>query len=110
LRSRSVPRDKRRTLYLDQLSGVNALLDKVIYAVDWKAVVTVRANQILAALKPTAGPFIGYLRLVSIDPRVRGVAVDAYGASSQASAGGTDVMAGVTRGVTLGRIRRLEAV
>jgi hypothetical protein len=110
VRSRAVPRDKRRTLYLDQLSGVNALLDKVVYSVDWKASITARANQILAAITPTAGPFVGYLRLIAIDSRVRGVAVDTYGASSQASASGSEVMAGVTRGITLGRIRRLEAV
>lgn len=110
VRSRSVPRDKRRSLYLDQLKGVNALLDKVVYAIDWKATVTYRANQLLSSIAPTVAPFIGYLRLVSIDPRVRGVAVDAYGAASQASTSGADVSAGVMRGVTLGRIRRLEAV
>lgn len=111
VRSRAVPRDKRRTLYLDQLSGVNALLDKVVYAVDWKWAVTVRANEILAALAPVAvAPFIGYLRIVQIDSRVRGVAVDAYGAAAQMSGSGSDVYAGVTRGLILGDIRRLEAV
>lgn len=110
LRSRAVPRDKRRTLYLDQLRGVNALLDKVVYAVDWKWGITLRANAILAQVAPSAAPFIGYLRIAAIDSRVRGVAVDAYGAAAQMSGSGSDVYAGVTRGLVLGDIRRLEAV
>jgi hypothetical protein len=109
LRSRSVPRDLRRTLFLDQVKGINAHLDKIIKAVDWNPSITVSTNTALKVQEPNAKGFIGYLRLVSVDAKPRGFVSDVYGAANQGGTG-VDVYAGITRGAVFGRLRRMETL
>ena len=109
LRSRNTPRDQRRSLYLDQVIGVNSRLDKIIKAIDWQRSVIVRANAILTATEPTAlGLMPGNpLRITSVDSKPRPIVGEVYGASTQ-SAAGADTYVGLTRGITFGGARRME--
>lgn len=110
LRSRTTPRDQRRHLFLNQVAGINKYLSDIVKAIDWRIEVTNAANTLLYAVSPTDKGFLGMLRMVSIDAKPRGIAVDVYGAGSMQGGQGADTQAGVTRGVTFGRLRRLEYV
>lgn len=109
LRSRNTPRDSRRSLFMTQVTGLNSILDKIIQALDWKASVILRANELLRAVEPSAQGFqIGpLLRVDQIDSRPRTVVGDVYGAGSQGGKG-ADTYAGLSRGVTFGGARRME--
>ncbi len=106
-RSRSTPRDKRRSLYLDQVGGLNAVLDQVIKAIDWQQAVINRANALLHVVEADAKGFVNMLRVTGFDQRPRPIAGEVYAASVD-GAKGADTWAGLSRGVSFGGARRIE--
>jgi hypothetical protein len=107
LRSRNTPRDKRRSLFLNQVGGINEVLDTIIRTIDWKPAVVNSAISDLRVREPQAKGFTHPLSLVGVDPKPRSVVGDVYGASV-ASAMGADTYVGLARGVTFGNARRME--
>jgi hypothetical protein len=106
-RTRDVPRDMRRSVYLDQVRGINAKLDRIVNSIDWKPEVINTANLLLREQDENALGFMNMLRLVSIDSKPRSVIGDTYGANIQ-SAVGSDNYVGLSRGVYFGGARRIE--
>jgi len=109
LRSRNTPRDRRRSLYMGQVEGLNSLLDTIIRGVDWERAVILRANALLQTSEASSYGFMpgSPLRIVSIDSKPRPVVGDVYGAGSRGTQG-ADTYAGLARGIVLGGARRVE--
>jgi len=106
-RTRDVPRDARRSVYLDQVLGINARLEKIIRALDWKPEVTNTANLLIREQNPTATGFMNHLRFRSIDRKLQSVIGDTYGAHVE-SALGADNYVGLKRSILFGGARRIE--
>ena len=107
VRSRNMPRDKRRNLYLDQVKGINRTLDRVIRAIDWNRQVILATNANIRVQEPNASGLIHPLSLVSVDAKPRTVVGEVYGANVQ-SAMGADTYVGLARGVGFANARRME--
>lgn len=101
-------RDRRRNLFIDRLTGLNALVDQVIRAVDFDYSNVLAAAEALLVGTPAAGgnypePF----RSFSIDTNVKPVFFDPYDAASMPGKGATEVVA-LSRGVTFQRARFMK--
>jgi len=106
-RTRDVPRDMRRSVFLDQIQGLNAKLDAVLDCLDWKPEVTNTATLLIKEQDPSALGFMNHLRLISIDSKPQSVIADPYGAHVE-SAMGTDNYVGLKRSIYFSGARRIE--
>lgn len=103
----NVPRDRRRSVYLDRLTGLNQLIAKIITQIDFSIDVMAVANTYLRTDFPTAQLFIEPLRLAQVDSKPRTVSNDEY-AAAIGGGGGSSQFVALARGVTFGRCRRIQ--
>lgn len=108
-RSGAVPRDKRRSVFLDQLNGINALIDKIIRAVDWQLDAMSYINHLMYADIPTAAPFIEPIRLLRADVKPKMVNTEMYAGVTSGQPGSTPYV-GMARSVYFGKIRRIQTI
>lgn len=105
----NVPRDRRRDVFLERLTGLNARLDKIMYAIDKNRSVVETASNLLQVEVPLANPFIEPLRFVSLDSKPRAVVASEYDGTPDAQNASNPVVA-LARGVTFGRARIMETI
>lgn len=102
-------RDRRRTIFLERLTGLNFEIDRIIQAIDWQNDVLSYANALLYADYPAAKPFITTLRLQRVDTKPRMVDSKSYGGDVAGGKGTTPYVA-MCRSVYFGRMQRIQAV
>lgn len=103
------PRDRRRSIFLDRLSGVNLLLSNIIKAIDWQHDVHSLMNHLLWEDDNNASPFQGFLRVSRIDPKPRMINTETYGATSGGQSGATPYVA-MARSVYFSGCRRIQKI
>lgn len=97
----AIPRDRRRDqAFLDRLSGINADLDAIMDAIDFKYNLNDTANAALSI--SSGGGFIEPLRFASFDPRPAPVFKDVYAAG--AGTPGDSILA-IKRGINFDSAR-----
>lgn len=106
-RTRDIPRDMRRSVFLDQVVGLNAKLDAILDVLDWNPSVTNTATLLIREQTPDALGFMNHLRFVSCDSKPQSVIGDPYGAHIESSMG-TDNYVGLKRSIYFAGARRIE--
>ncbi len=106
-RCANVPRDRRRSVFMTALTGINAILDQIIMTVDHNVGIIVAANNSISTALPGAQGFISPLRLLGIDRSARMVTGEVYGAHPEDVTKATAVAA-ICRGLDFGQARRLQ--
>lgn len=102
-RTRHVPRDRMRDVFLHNIGALDLEIDKIAAAIDWQYTVTTAANVLLDEAGDTAQGFHHPLVFQSVDARPRLVAPEAFAATGQQAAG-------MARTVFFGEARRTKTV
>jgi len=105
----NVPRDRNRSIFANQLDGLNVLIDEVIRYLDWNPNLLSLTNHYLADRKPGTDPFIEMLRLKEVESRPRMVTTELYAAENFPNKGASSYTA-MARSVILGGCRRIQNV
>jgi hypothetical protein len=105
----SVPRDKNRSVFMDQLSGINAWVNRIIMALDWQIKPMAYANKRLMTFDRDAQPFIERLRFHRVDAKPRMVNSETYGAVAGLQKGSTPYVA-MVRSVVFRGLPRTQTV
>lgn len=103
-RARNVPRDRSRNVFLSNLHNLNAELEKIAAAIDWKYEVVNAANELLLGEGDEHQGFHHPLVWVSVDAKPRLVGPDVFAAVPGKQA------AGMARTVHFGAARRTRYV
>jgi hypothetical protein len=103
VRATTTPRDRRRSVFLERLNGINTLLSGIIKVIDWQMDLLSLTNHLLAVDYPAAQPFNEMLRLTRIDAKPRMV-------NSEAFASGPSAYVAMARSAWFGRCRRMQTV
>lgn len=98
-----VPRDRRRSVFLERARGVNKRLDAVMSAIDFSYDVTTAATALLVA-----GQFVEPFKFTGLDDRPQPVVRDAYDAAGAITKGGDPVLA-IKRGINFFGARFMKA-
>ncbi|MFN8742030.1 MAG: hypothetical protein ACK5YR_19050 [Pirellula sp.] len=109
IRSTAVPRDRRRSIFLNQLSGINQLLTQIIKVLDWQMDLFSLSNHYMEQQVPGSDPFTELLRLTRVDSKPRMVSTETYD-SSKVSLNGTTPYTAMARSAYFGRCRRMQNV
>jgi hypothetical protein len=104
-----VARDRRRSIYLERLTGVNQQIANVIAAIDWQLDVLSYINHLMYLDFPTAKPFIHCLAFKRVDPKPKMVSNELF-AGTQIGGKGTTPYIGMARSVYFGGMRRIQTV
>lgn len=83
----NVPRDRKRSVFLDNLDSLDAEVDRVFQAIDWKYEVTTAANAIILAETQSSQGFIKPLCGCGQVEPPRPAPPDMFAASGQQAAG-----------------------
>jgi hypothetical protein len=102
-------RDKRRSLFLERLTGINQQIANIISAIDWQLDVLSYVNHLLHGDFPNNQPFIHPLVLKRIDAKPRMVSNDIF-AGTQIGGKGTTPFIAMARSVYFGSMRRIQTV
>lgn len=86
-RIRHVPRDRFRDVFLNNLSGLAAEIEKITDAIDWSYGLITAANTELTKLGDTAQGFIEPLKFASVEQKPRLISPDVFAATGQQAAG-----------------------
>ena len=101
-------RDRRRNLFIDRLTGLNAMVDQVIRSVDFDYThILAGAAALLVGTPAEGGNYPEPFRSFAIDTNVRPVYVDPYDAAAMPGKG-ADPLVGLSRGVTFQRARFMK--
>lgn len=106
LRMADVPRDRRRSVFLERTRGINAELGKVMRAIDFSYAVTTAANDLEESLNGSEG-FIEPLRFISMDDKPQPVAREPFDAASALTKGSDPILA-IKRGISFHGARFLK--
>ena len=104
-----VARDKRRSIFLQHLVGINQQIANVISAIDWQLDVLSYINHLLYIDFPTAKPFTHPLALKRVDVKPKMVSNDMF-AGTQIGGKGTTPYIAMARSVYFGNMRRIQPV
>ena len=104
-----VARDKRRSIFLQRLVGINQQIANVIAAIDWQLDVLSYINHLLYVDFPTAKPFTHPLALKRVDVKPKMVSNDMF-AGTQIGGKGTTPYIAMARSVYFGNMRRIQPV
>ena len=104
-----VARDKRRSIFLQHLVGINQQIANVISAIDWQLDVLSYINHLLYVDFPTAKPFTHPLALKRVDVKPKMVSNDMF-AGTQIGGKGTTPCIAMARSVYFGNMRRIQPV
>lgn len=99
-----VPRDRRRNLFIDRLTGLHTTLDRVMAEIDNNNELMRAAELLLVDTPAEGGQFPEPFRDMQIDPNPRAAFADPYDAAKMDSANGDPILA-ICRGVTFTRAR-----
>jgi hypothetical protein len=102
-RVRHVPRDRLRDVFLNNLDALDAEIDAIAAAVDWKYEVTTDANALLVIDGDTAQGFHHPLVFESVDAKPRLVNPEIFAATGATAAG-------MARTIYFGGARRTKTV
>ena len=104
-----VPRDRRRTVFLNHLAGLGKRLDDVVALLNWKINACGLATNRLQADFPGSEKFTELPRVTRMDTCNRNLPQEAIGAKSSPNMGATPVLV-QARAVTFGRCRRITTI
>lgn len=102
-------RDKRRSISLENLTGLNHQIDRVIKAIDHQVDLMSYANALMFSEYPSNAPFIAPLKLTRVDAKPSMVNADTYGGAMAATKGTTPYVA-MARSVYFGQMRRMQTI
>ena len=102
-RATSVPRDRRRSIFLERLGGINRLLSDIVKVLDWQLDLLSLTNHLLAVDYPNADHFIEPLRLARIDTKPKMINSDTFAA-------GPNGYVAMGRSAWFGRCRRIQNI
>ena len=103
-------RDKRRTVFLERLQGINYQIGRVVRAIDWQADLMSYANAIMFRDYPTYQPFISPLRQSRCDAKPRMVNSEIYAGSTGGGGPGVTPFVAMARSVYFGGMRRIQTI
>lgn len=102
-------RDKRRSVFLERLQGINYQIGRVIKAIDWQADVMSYANALMYKDYPAYQPFVAPMRQSRCDAKPRMVNSETYGGIQSGGAGTTPYVA-MARSIYFGGMRRMQTI
>lgn len=102
-------RDKRRSIFMNRLVGINQQIANVIAAIDWQLDVMSYINHLLWRDFPTAEPFIHPLNLKRVDTKPKMISNEMF-AGTQIGGKGTTPYIAMARSVYFGNMRRIQPV
>lgn len=86
-RATATPRDRRRNLFTDNLTGLNSQLSKVHAELDFRYEVLDLANALIQQQSESEEGFIEPLRFISVDPKPRVAPAELFGGAGETTAG-----------------------
>jgi hypothetical protein len=108
-RAADVARDKRRTISMQRLTGINNQISRVMQAIDRQMDLISYANLLLQTDYPTAQPFITAAQVTRVDAKPKMVNSDTYGGAMAANKGTTPYVA-MARSIYFGRMQRIQTI
>jgi hypothetical protein len=102
-------RDKRRSIFLNRLIGINQQIANVVAAIDWQLDLMSYVNHLMYEDFPNAEPFIHPLSLKRIDAKPRMISNEMF-AGTQIGGKGTTPFIAMARSVYFGNMRRIQPV
>lgn len=107
-RMADIARDRRRSVFIERLTGLNAVVDQVIRSLD-NSNSLMRAAELLLVGSPAAGgQFPEPFREFQIDPAPRAVFADPYEAAQMQNAAMGDPLLAMARSVSFQRARFMK--
>ncbi len=103
-------RDKRRTIFLERLQGINYQIGRVVRAIDWQMDLMSYANALMYKDYPTYQPFITSLHQTRCDAKPRMVNSEIYAGATGGGGPGTTNYVAMGRSIYFGGMRRMQTI